>query len=146
MVVYTMGFAQKSAAEFFKNISDNDIDLLIDVRLNNKSQLAGFTKGDDLQYFLKVICNCGYEHLLEFAPTKEILEAYRKKQIEWIRYENKFAALIESRKCVENFKERFSGFNNICLLCSEPTANMCHRRLVAEAIAKHNEGIAIRHI
>lgn len=146
MLLFTMGFAQKSAKEFFSKISENKIDLLIDIRLNNKSQLAGFTKGDDLEYFLKTICNCDYQHLLEFSPTKEILDDYRNKKINWFQYEDRFIPLIESRKCAENFVERFKKYNNICLLCSEPKANMCHRRLVAEAIEKHNDGIVIKHI
>ncbi len=146
MNLFTIGFAQKTASEFFKKISDNKIDLLIDIRLNNKSQLAGFTKGEDLEYFLKTICNCDYQHLLEFAPTKEILDDYRNKKISWIGYEDRFLPLIEDRKCVIGFNERFKNYNNICLLCSEPKANMCHRRLVAEAIAKHNDGVVIKHI
>lgn len=146
MILFTMGFAQKDAEQFFKKISDNKIDLLIDVRLNNKSQLAGFTKGNDLKYFLKVICNCGYIHLLEFAPTKEILDAYRKKEIDWAQYEERFVSLLESRKCTENFTERFKDYNNVCLLCTEPQADMCHRRLVAEAVSMHNDGVKVKHI
>lgn len=146
MIIYTMGFAQKNAKRFFELIKKFNIELLIDIRLNNKSQLAGFTKGEDLEYFLNTICNCQYTHKIEFAPTKEILDDYRKGVISWEEYENRFIPLLKSRECVNNFTEKFGKYNNVCLLCTEPTPEQCHRRLVAEEIAKANENTIIRHI
>lgn len=103
MQIYTMGFTQKTAEQFFEKIKQNGIQIVIDVRLNNQSQLAGFTKGKDLVYFLKVICNCLYEHEIKFAPTKEILSAYKKGDINWKEYEFKFDGLIKTRKIVDIF-------------------------------------------
>ena len=90
MKIYTIGFTQKSAKEFFEKIKDNGIELLIDVRLNNVSQLAGFAKGKDLEYFLKEICNCDYVHEIVLAPTKELLDNYRAKITSWLEYEEIF--------------------------------------------------------
>ena len=90
MKLYTIGFTQKSAREFFNKIKNNNIDLLIDIRLNNISQLAGFAKGKDLEYFLKEICNCEYAHDDVFAPTKELLDNYRANKVSWKEYENVF--------------------------------------------------------
>ena len=87
MLIYTMGFTKKTAEQFFEKIKKNNIDIVIDVRLNNQSQLAGFTKGKDLVYFLKELCNCEYKHEIKFAPTKEILASYKKGDIDWGEYE-----------------------------------------------------------
>ena len=97
MYIYTMGFTQKSAEQFFEKIKSNNIQVVVDVRLNNQSQLAGFSKGKDLSYFLKVICNCLYEHEIKFAPTKEILSSYKKGSISWEEYVIQFNNLIELR-------------------------------------------------
>ena len=137
MTIYTIGFTKKSAKTFFELISGHNIELLLDIRLNNKSQLAGFTKGDDLQYFLAELCHCAYLHCLEYAPTKEILSDYQKKQITWDEYVDRYTALMEQRGSCTDFWERFSNNRNICLLCSEPTPEHCHRRLMAEIIAAH---------
>ena len=120
--------------------------MLVDIRLNNKSQLAGFTKGDDLKFFLGEICSCGYQHCVEYAPTKEILDGYKKKAILWDEYEKQYLALIRHRQAVESFAERFLKYRAVCLLCSEPTPERCHRRLLAEIIAKAYPGIIVRHI
>ena len=135
MIIYTMGFTQKSAEEFFEKIKKNDIELLIDVRLNNQSQLAGFTKGRDLAYFLREICNCKYVHELDFAPTKKILDDYKKGVIDWDGYVKVFEELIRTRKMSEVFRKKYGACKNVLLLCSEPTPECCHRRLVAEAVA-----------
>ncbi len=147
MTIYTIGFTQKSAKKFFELIKRNNIEILLDIRLNNKSQLAGFTKGDDLQYFLSEICHCEYKHCLEYAPTKDILDNYKKKQITWNEYVERYNYLMEKRANYLNFTQEFAQYSNICLLCSEPTPEQCHRRLIAEMIAKSKPDlISINHI
>jgi len=108
---------------------------LIDVRLNNTSQLAGFAKRDDLRYFLREICGAEYVHLPELAPTKEILDGYKKKQIGWAEYETLYRALLAERK-VENALDRRLFDSPVVFLCSESTAECCHRRLAAEYLAE----------
>jgi len=146
MILFTIGFTQKSAETFFELIKENQIELLIDVRLNNKSQLAGFSKGTDLDYFLKEICNCKYVHCQEYAPTKEILDDYKKKKISWKEYVEQFIPLMEKRDFPQTFIKRFAGYERICLLCSEPTPEQCHRRLLAEMVKSENDAIIIKHI
>jgi uncharacterized protein (DUF488 family) len=146
MNLYTIGFTQKSAEQFFKLISDNKIELLLDIRLNNSSQLAGFSKGSDLVYFLKVICNCDYIHALEFAPTEKILNAYKKKEISWETYTEEYTTLINNRDVIKEFDKRFSRYNSICLLCSEPTHEKCHRGILASQIGKTFPEINVFHI
>lgn len=145
MQVFTMGFTKKDAALFFKKIEDNKIQMLIDVRLNNQSQLAGFTKEKDLKYFLKRICNCEYSHMVAYAPTKEILDDYKKGKIDWAGYEERFLPLIERRHIEETFLKNFSIYDKVLLLCSEPTPENCHRRLVAEYL-KDKTGCEIIHL
>lgn len=146
MTLFTIGFTQKSAKTFFELIRENQIELLIDVRLNNKSQLAGFSKGTDLDYLLKEICNCNYVHCQDYAPTKEILDDYKKKKITWEQYVERFIPLMEKRDFPQTFMKRFAGYERVCLLCSEPTPEQCHRRLLAEMIKDKNNDILIRHI
>lgn len=147
MTIYTIGFTKKSAKQFFDLIKQNNIDIVVDIRLNNKSQLAGFTKGNDLQYFLWELCRCEYKHCLEYAPTKDILDDYKKKRITWDEYEERYTALMNSRADYRNFTNEFNSFHNICLLCSEPTPEHCHRRLIAEMIANSaTPQIQIKHI
>lgn len=142
--LYTIGFTKKKAEKFFELIKKNSIKCLIDIRLNNVSQLAGFAKQDDLKYFLKQLCNCEYIHMPEIAPTKEILDGYKKKQISWDEYVVQYSALIERRK-IES-KLSMSKLDGSCLLCSEPTADMCHRRLAAEYLKKHYKELKIKHL
>jgi len=144
-MIYTMGFTQKNAETFFEKIKKADIDILVDVRLNNKSQLAGFTKGQDLVYLLKEICDCKYSHEVFFAPTKEILDGYKKGSMSWEKYEIEYTSLLKRRKVEETFSKKFMGVENVLFLCSEPTPEQCHRRLLAEYIG--NElNIEIKHI
>ena len=135
MIIYTMGFAQKNAKTFFELLKKNNVEVLIDIRLNNRSQLAGFTKGDDLAYFLQNLCGCAYYHEIGFAPTKEILDSYKNKQTTWLEYEQAFLPLMEKRGAKELFDKKFRNFQSVCLLCSEPTPEQCHRRLLAEILA-----------
>nr|VFJ94202.1 MAG: Protein of unknown function, DUF488 [Candidatus Kentron sp. LFY] len=135
MKTYTIGFTQKDAKRFFTLIKHNKIAKVVDVRLNNISQLAGFAKRDDLKYFLHELCGAEYVHVRELTPTKDILDAYRKKVITWEAYEDKFLNLISQRN-IERTIDR-SLLDNGCLLCSEHKPHHCHRRLVAEYLARH---------
>ena len=146
MTLYTIGFTKKTAKEFFTLIKENNISLLVDIRLNNKSQLAGFTKGADLQYFLKIICNCDYFYCEEFAPTKEILEAYQKKELDWQEYERLYIRLMNERGAYITFANRFMLYENVVLLCSEPTADRCHRGILSEMLCKVDPSMALHHI
>lgn len=144
MNIYSIGFTQKSAEKFFKLISENNIQTLIDVRLNNTSQLSGFAKRDDLKYFLKELCNCEYIHIPDLAPTKEILKPYQDKKITWQSYEEKFLDLMTKRNIEKYLKESF--FYQGCLLCSEHLPHQCHRRLVLEYLKQYNNSIQANHL
>lgn len=149
MKIYTIGFTQKSAEEFFGLLKDNNIRTLLDIRLNNSSQLAGFAKSRDLRYFLSELISVNYEEDIEFAPTKEILDDYKKKIINWQEYEHKYNKLLENRNIKERIlKKNNNEFDNVCLLCSEAEATKCHRRLAAEFIkeAIGDESIEIIHL
>ena len=146
MILYTIGFTQKPAQQFFEIIRANDIKMLIDVRLNNSSQLAGFSKGNDLEYFLSEICKCGYEHCDNFAPTKEIFDGFKGKKIKWAEFELEYNSLIKSRGSIDGFFDKYSKYRQVCLLCSEATAELCHRRLLAEMIAEKYPKISVKHI
>ena len=142
--LFTIGFTKKNAQNFFSKIRDSGVKRLIDIRLNNVSQLAGFAKRDDLIFFLKELCNCDYKHMPNFAPTKEILDAYKKKQIGWDEYVKHFNKLIQERR-IEN-QITAQELNNACFLCSEHIPEQCHRRLVAEYLRDKFEDIEIRHL
>ncbi|MDP3479437.1 MAG: DUF488 domain-containing protein [Desulfoprunum sp.] len=142
--LYTIGFTKKSAKTFFSKLRNAGVTKLIDIRLNNVSQLAGFAKRDDLTFFLKELCNCDYKHIPDFAPTKEILDSYKKKQIDWNEYVRRFVNLIKERK-IET-KITSEELNNACFLCSEPTSEQCHRRLVSEYLKDHFGNIDIKHL
>lgn len=128
--LFTIGFTQKSAETFFTTLKQAGVKRIIDTRLNNVSQLAGFAKKNDLQYFLKTIADIEYLHILDLAPTKDILDEYKKNKGDWSIYEQKFLHLIETRKIEKKVTpEQLDG---ACLLCSEAKPHHCHRRLVAE--------------
>jgi uncharacterized protein (DUF488 family) len=145
MEIYSIGFTQKSAAEFFGALKAHSIERLLDVRLNNTSQLAGFTKQSDLPYFLREICGIDYEHEPLLAPTQDILDAFKKKEGKWDVYTEAYLSLIGSRK-VESILSRDGFLKTTVLLCSEPTAEHCHRRLALEYLQRHWEGVIIRHL
>lgn len=138
MKVYTIGFTQKHAEDFYEKIKKEKIDLLIDVRLNNTSQLASFSKFPDIVYFLDKLCNVKYRHDTTFSPTDDLLKNYKKGIVSWEDYEKIFAETMEGRKITEYISEQYrdQSVSNICLLCSEATAEKCHRRLVAEYFNK----------
>lgn len=133
--IFTIGFTKKSAEEFFYLLERNEVKLLFDVRLNNSNQLAGFTKGNDLEFFLRKILSIDYIHDIRFSPTKEILSDYKNKIISWDEYEKKFTMLLNDRKLEKYICEELSDkLDGICFLCSEDKADFCHRRLVVEYI------------
>ena len=144
MKVYTIGFTKKSAATFFEVLRESGAKRLIDVRLNNSSQLAGFAKKDDLAYFLKKICRMKYAHLPELAPTPEMLDAYRKEHKDWETYARQFLALMDARRISKKGIKR--TLSNGCLLCSEDKPEHCHRRLVAEYLARQWGNVEIVHL
>ena len=144
ILIFTMGASGKDARSFFDALRSAGVRRVVDIRLRNQSTLAGFTKGRDLKYFLQAILGVEYVHRPELAPTKELLDAYRKKQIDWAEYERRFEEIIGQRRPEEVLsREELAG---ACLLCSEPTPDKCHRRLVAEHLAKKWEAVEIRHI
>jgi uncharacterized protein (DUF488 family) len=131
MEIYTIGFTKKTAAQFFELLKRVSIEQLLDVRLNNVSQLAGFSKRDDLAYFLKAICNADYKHEPLLAPTQALLDDYKKSKGSWDNYERQFLDLMASRN-IENKVPQHLFERRTVLLCSEETAKNCHRRLVLE--------------
>ncbi len=144
MTVYTIGFTKKSAERFFGLLRGSDTKRLVDVRLNNVSQLAGFAKRDDLKFFLREICGVDYLHLPLLAPTQEMLDEYRKGGGDWNLYEKRFLDLMEWRS-IEDEVSR-DVIEDSCLLCSEDKPHHCHRRLVAEYLRDRWSGLSIEHL
>lgn len=145
MKIFTIGFTKKSAESFFTLLKNAGVRRLVDVRLNNVSQLAGFTKRDDLRYFTKAICGIEYVHIPDLAPTPEILDPYKKqKKGDWPLYERQFLDLMRARRIEESVSREV--LDGGCLLCSEETPHHCHRRLVAEYLKEKWGGIEIEHI
>jgi uncharacterized protein (DUF488 family) len=144
MKIYTLGFTKKSAQTFFTTLKDSGATRLVDVRLNNVSQLAGFAKKEDLRFFTKSLCGIDYVHTPSLAPTKEMLDAYKKQKGDWSLYERRFLDLMRARHIEsETPRELLEG---ACLLCSEEKPHQCHRRLVAEYLREHWENIEIKHL
>lgn len=146
MKIYTIGFTQKRAETFFNLLKQNNIERVVDIRVNPNGQLSGFTQKSDLPYFLtKLADGCRYIHIPDLAPTKEILKDYRQDS-DWTRYVVRFEALMDEREVPECLDQ--SDFRNqiSCLLCSESTAEKCHRRLVAERLAEHWSDVEIIHL
>jgi uncharacterized protein (DUF488 family) len=144
MNLFTIGFTQKSAQKFFETLRDAGVKRVIDTRLNNVSQLAGFAKKADLEYFLKFIGGIEYVHILDLAPTQDILDEYKKNKGDWAVYEQKFLQLIASRQIEKKVSP--SQIDGACLLCSEAKPHNCHRRLVAEYLSKKWGNIQICHL
>jgi uncharacterized protein (DUF488 family) len=145
MEIYTIGFTQKSAAQFFGKLRDAGIKTLVDIRLNNSSQLAAFTKRSDLPFFLKEICSADYLHEPLLAPTQEILTNYKKNGASWDDYTRNFLRLMDERKVDENVDRTLFATATV-LLCSEPTPENCHRRLVAEYLQSKWGNVNIVHL
>ena len=142
--LFTIGFTGKSAEQFFERLQNAGVRLLIDTRLNNVSQLSGFAKRRDLEYFLKVIGGIAYVHDTELAPTDDILDGYKKKRMEWDEYARRFNELLEGRGLKDHRKP--ADFDHACLLCSEPTAEHCHRRLVGEYFQRAWPHLEVQHL
>lgn len=142
--LFTMGFTQKSAEQFFDTLIKSGVKTVIDTRLKNVSQLAGFTKKNDLKYFLKQVGEIDYVHILDLAPTKDILDEYKKNKGDWGVYEQKFLRLISERQIEKKVTPEL--LNHGCLLCSEAKPHNCHRRLVAEYLSTKWEDIKICHL
>jgi uncharacterized protein (DUF488 family) len=144
MKIFTIGFTKKSAEQFFTRLKNSGTERLVDVRLNNVSQLAGFAKKDDLRYFLKAIDGINYLHLPLLAPTQEMLDSYKKKRGDWQVYERQFLELMCERKIEREVSREV--LQNACLLCSEDTPEHCHRRLVAEYLRDKWSDVEIVHL
>jgi uncharacterized protein (DUF488 family) len=144
--IFTIGFTKTTAENFFGRLRSNRIERLLDVRLNNRSQLAGFAKEKDLAYFLRELVGARYEHAPLLAPTQEILDAYKKKgDMPWGEYESRFLELMGWRE-IESALDRVGFERRTVLLCSEHTAGRCHRRLVAEYLADSWGNVEIVHL
>ncbi|MEK6351400.1 MAG: DUF488 domain-containing protein [Burkholderia cenocepacia] len=130
MNVSTIGFTNKSAEKFFGLLRKADVRAVLDVRLNNTSQLAGFTKKDDLKFFLSEILGAQFIELRDLAPEKEMLKRYQKKELSWDQYATQYIELLAKRRIESNLD--ISLFDKGCLLCSEDTPHYCHRRLAVE--------------
>ncbi len=143
--VATIGFTKTTAERFFERIFASGVKKVFDVRLHNTSQLAGFAKAYDLAYFLKKMGGVDYVHQPLLAPTDPMLKAYRKEDLDWRGYEERFLALMAERKIEERFKADM--FDGACLLCSEATPHHCHRRLVCDYLnAKWGGALDVRHL
>jgi uncharacterized protein (DUF488 family) len=143
--IYTIGFTQSTAEHFFGRLANAGVRRLLDVRLNNRSQLAGFAKGQDLPYLLRELVGAGYEHQLLLAPTQELLDAYKKRKGAWADYESEFFELMRTRRVEEHMQpDEFAV--PTALLCSEATAEHCHRRLVCDYLAGHWSELHATHL
>ncbi|MCL4439484.1 MAG: DUF488 domain-containing protein [Firmicutes bacterium] len=143
MVIHTIGFSKKNLKKFITRLKIADVKKIIDVRLNNTSQLAGYSKKEDLEYILNLV-GINYEHIPDLAPTEELLKDYKNKKLTWADYEKKFKEILASR---DPYKKIIaSQIANICLLCSEDKADECHRRLVAEYYFGDKPDMKINHL
>ena len=147
MKIYTIGFTKKNAERFFNLLEENNIRHLVDIRLNNASQLAGFAKGNDLKFFLKAILGISYTHDVRLSPTKELLDSYKNGVVNWKEYEVQFVKILNERRIeVVLINEYYEQLEGVCFLCSEEKADQCHRRLVAEYFREIIADIEIVHI
>ncbi|HEY2975875.1 MAG TPA: DUF488 domain-containing protein [Pyrinomonadaceae bacterium] len=144
MRLLTIGFTKKSAREFFTKLMDVGVKRVVDVRLNNTSTLAGFSKKNDLEYFLEAVGGIEYIHLTELAPTQDLLDAYKKQRGDWAVYERGFLNLMQSRAIEQRLRDVLREGD--CLLCSEERPDHCHRRLVAEYLKQKWDNVEINHI
>lgn len=144
MKLFTIGFTKKSAEAFFTKLKLSGAKRVVDVRLNNVSQLAGFAKRNDLEFFLREICHMDYVHVPELAPTQDILDEYKKNKGDWAVYEQKFLELMRKREIEKRVDPAVIADG--CLLCSEDKPHHCHRRLVAEYLKSHWSDVEVSHI
>jgi uncharacterized protein (DUF488 family) len=139
--LFTIGFTKKSAEEFFETLRAAGVRRIVDIRLNNVSQLAGFTKRDDLAYFLEQVAGIGYAHVPVLAPTQDLIDSYRKKDMPFEDFAWEFTTLMQTR-AVETLPEARLRDGD-CLLCSEEHASVCHRSLVATYLAPHYKNLTV---
>lgn len=137
--LFSIGFTQKSAEDFFGLLKDNRIDCLVDVRLNPNGQLSRFAFEKDLPYFLDKLANgCKYVHRVDLAPQNELLKEVRTKGSAMSRdyklFEIEFNKYLENESKIDDFVEQFKDYKNVALLCSEHTTEKCHRRLVSKML------------
>ena len=145
ITLYTIGFTKKSAEKFFELLKNNGVKQLVDIRISNNSQLAGFAKGKDLAYFVKQICGINYQHIVDFAPTKELLDRWHKQAVTWEDYIVEYTSMLKSRDIIQKYGIR--RFDRACFLCSEETPEICHRRLLVEYLRNHStEEVRIVHL
>lgn len=142
--LFTIGFTKKNAEQFFGKIIEAGVKRVVDVRLNNTSQLAGFAKKEDLVYFLKNLGGIDYVHLPQLAPTQDMLDEYKKNKGDWSVYETKFLDLMTQREIEKTVPQEV--LQGGCLLCSEDTPHRCHRRLIAEYLARKWGNIKTKHL
>lgn len=143
--IYSIGYTKKTLERFIRLLQEAGVDAVIDIRLRNTSQLAGFAKRDDLAFLLRDGFNIEYEHRPELAPTPEILNAY-KTSGDWAAYERAFLPLLSERNATAIGQELLARYRSPCLLCAEPTPDNCHRRLVAEWWADHLSAVEAIHL
>lgn len=145
--ICTIGYTKKSLREFIERLQDAGVDCVVDIRLHNTSQLAGFSKKEDLQFILEDGFGIKYAHVDYFAPTEEILSDYKTGK-SWDVYTARYSSLIDEREMVRAFLDlaEDNGWRKPCLLCAEDEPDQCHRRLLAEAIAGEADGLEVRHL
>lgn len=146
MKIATIGFSGKKLENFIELLKTEKVTLLIDTRLNNTSQLSGFAKRDDLKFLLKQILNIDYVHILELAPTKEILSKFKSKKISWEEYSVEYLNLLKVRNIEKNIGEMITEDNVICFLCSEHKPDQCHRKLLVDYLQSHFEHMEVNHL
>lgn len=144
MKLFTIGFTQKGAEKFFGLLRQSGAKRIVDVRLNNVSQLAGFAKKQDLEYFAREICRMDYVHVPELAPTQELLDQVKQPKADWAAFERKFLALLRQRRIEDSIPRDVIA--NGSLLCSEDKPNHCHRRLVADYLKEHWGDFEVKHL
>ena len=144
MKLFTIGFTKKTAESFFETLRKSGARRLIDVRLYNVSQLAGFSKKDDLKYFLKTICGMDYLHMPDLGPTEDLFNAYKKKGGSWPEYERAFNVLLKNRAIEKTLDKKL--IDEACLLCTEDWPDHCHRRLVAEYLEQRWDDVTVEHL
>ena len=145
ITLYTIGFTKKSAEAFFNLLRDNHVKQLVDVRISNSSQLAGFAKGKDLEFFVNEICHIPYKYIADFAPTKDLLDRWHKQEVTWDEYQTIYTDMLKEREIIRKYGVK--GFDGSCFLCSEDTPEQCHRRLLAEYMMNNSkEQVKIIHL
>jgi uncharacterized protein (DUF488 family) len=143
MILYDIRYAQKPAKRFFEEIKEHKMEIVIDIRLGNTSQLAGFTKKDDLAYFLEEICGCDYEHRPDLAPTKEMIDGYKSKSVTREEFECRYCEIVRDRGAVSGFADKYGEYGRVGLLCSGAGINSCHQKLLSDMLAEQIPSLTV---